>query len=403
MDITIIVILGLLLIAVRVAKLGDIFSPWTITIGVWLILFILFLVNGDILYPLGEKFYGAIALWIPIFCVSSVLTYLSFPPSKGRLSHTTEDVTFNRIIFKVLFWISMVITPIYVYRLMQIVSQFDAENVLFNIRMLHVFGEHNLGFLQYSYIINQALFVVAICQYRHVRWWQMVLIIIANLLGQFAIMEKSGIFFLLIATLFVLYEKRVVKIRTIGYSLLLVVGVFYGINKSMELSSNGDGMPFLEFFGIYVMSAPVAFEYIQPDLSHHFGSNTFSYFYLFLNRFGITNVDVVERLQEFVFVPLPTNTFTILEPFYKDWQNTGVAYFAFIYGVLSGFAYRQFRNGSLTALCIYAYFVRFLILQFYHEDFMHNIVHFIQFCFFVFIMTQHKFFVSLQREKPNTP
>ncbi len=397
MEVLIVIVLGLCLLAFRVMRFGDYFSPWFLTIGVWFVILLLFQTSGDLLYPLGDRFYTSLSIWLPIFCISSILTYLSLPgQGKGFTEQQLRDIPFNSHLFYTLFAISMVITPIYLYRVMQLVSQFDMDNVFFNLRILAVYGNNQLGFLQYSYVLNQVLLVVAILQYKHIRWWVLIMIIIANLAGQFAIMEKSGIFFMIIATIIILYEKHAIKTRTIVTVMLVLVAVFYVVNKAIEGFIGSDGMTFLDFFGIYVMSPPVAFEYVQPDLSHDFGSNTFSYFYLFLNRFGITNVEIIDRLQEYVMVPLPTNVYTIFEPFYKDWGYAGIAFFAFVYGVITACVYRFFRNGGIVAMCIYIYFARFLIMQFYHEDFLRNFVLFLQFSFFSYILLQRKVFLTFK-------
>jgi oligosaccharide repeat unit polymerase len=301
--------------------------------------------------------------------------------------------------FNAIFLIAMVTTPLYVYQIIKIVTMFDTTDMLYNLRLLAVYGNHDLGFLQYSYIINQSLFVVAIWQYPKIPLWQIIAIIITNLMGQFAIMEKSGIFFLVITTLFVLYEKKIIKARSILVSIGLIIIVFFLINMSKEVKSDTsvESMTFLDFFEIYILSPSVAFGKVTEDLSNQFGSHCFQYVYLFLNRWGIGDYEVNSRMQDFVLVPLPTNVFTIFQPFYEDFQYRGVAFFAFVYGILSGWIYRLFRNGNFVARCVYAYFVRFLVMQFYHEDLIMNIILFLQFVFFVFIISLNSVKISFKK------
>ena len=53
-----------------VFKIGDVFSPWFITTGVWLVILLLFTQYGSLLYPLEDKFFYCVWIWVPILSVS---------------------------------------------------------------------------------------------------------------------------------------------------------------------------------------------------------------------------------------------------------------------------------------------------------------------------------------------
>ena len=109
--------------------------------------------------------------------------------------------------------------------------------------------------------------------------------------------------------------------------------------------------------------------------------------YLFLERFG-ADVVVKDKLQEFVFVPVSTNVYTIFQPFYIDFGYRGVAFFPVLYGCVCGFLYRLFRNGNGVGTCLYTYAVYVLLLQFYQENVFLSMVFVLQFTFFVVLLTQ---------------
>ena len=203
MDIILIIIMSLLLAAFLFFKLGDIFSPWTITTVIWLAIEVMFLFQGDLLYPLGNQFHSCLALWLPIFCASAMVTYYVLP--RGNTGQTLSDIPdINQALFNLFYVISMVITPLYLYKIMQVVMMFDSSDMLNNIRMLAVYGDENYGFLNYSYVLNQVLLVVGLWRYPKVPLWQLITIIIASLMSAFAIMEKGMLFFLFAGVLFVL-------------------------------------------------------------------------------------------------------------------------------------------------------------------------------------------------------
>ena len=405
MDILFILIMGIMLAAFLFLKIGDTFSPWTITTAVWLAILVMFQFQGDLLYPLGDQFYTCLALWVPLFCASALITYHVLPRSNADAGTIAQSPPISTVVFNTLYVISMVITPLYLYKIIQVVTMFDTADMLSNIRLLAVYGDESYGFLNYSYVMNQVLIVVGLWRYPKIPLWQLLTIIMAGLMSAFAIMEKGMLFFLFLSVLFVLYEKGVIKIRSIILSLATIVLLFFVINSARSFTEDADpndAIPFLDFFAIYVLSPSVAFEQVTEDLTPQFGSHTFATIYLFLNRFG-GDYELNSKLQEFVWVPLPTNVFTVFQPFFEDFKYRGVAFFAVFYGFFSGWCYRLMRNGSGVGKCLYVYVVYVLVLQFFQENVMMSLVPVMQFIFFVVLIMQQKIQVSLLSKHFKTP
>lgn len=405
MDILFILIMGIMLAAFLFFKIGDTFSPWTITTAVWLAILVMFQFQGDLLYPLGDQFYTCLALWVPLFCASALITYHVLPRSNADAGTIAQSPPISTVVFNTLYVISMVITPLYLYKIIQVVTMFDTADMLSNIRLLAVYGDESYGFLNYSYVMNQVLIVVGLWRYPKIPLWQLLTIITAGLMSAFAIMEKGMLFFLFLSVLFVLYEKGVIKIRSIILSLATIVLLFFVINSARSFTEDADpndAIPFLDFFAIYVLSPSVAFEQVTEDLTPQFGSHTFATIYLFLNRFG-GDYELNSKLQEFVWVPLPTNVFTVFQPFFEDFKYRGVAFFAVFYGFFSGWCYRLMRNGSGVGKCLYVYVVYVLVLQFFQENVMMSLVPVMQFIFFVVLIMQQKIRVSLLSKHFKTP
>lgn len=397
MEILFILIMGIMLAAFLFFKIGDTFSPWTITTAVWLAIVVMFQFQGDLLYPLGDQFYTCLALWVPLFCASALITYHVLPKSNADAGTIAQSPPISTVVFNTLYVISMVITPLYLYKIIQVVTMFDTADMLSNIRLLAVYGDESYGFLNYSYVMNQVLIVVGLWRYPKIPLWQLLTIIMAGLMSAFAIMEKGMLFFLFLSVLFVLYEKGVIKVRSIILSLATIVLLFFIINSARSFTEDADpndAIPFLDFFAIYVLSPSVAFEQVTEDLTPQFGSHTFATIYLFLNRFG-GDYELNSKLQEFVWVPLPTNVFTVFQPFFEDFKYRGVAFFAVFYGFFSGWCYRLMRNGSGVGKCLYVYVVYVLVLQFFQENVMMSLVPVMQFIFFVVLIMQQKIRVSL--------
>ena len=383
---------------IKLNLLGGYFSPWFLTIAIWgLILGLYYLLDTD-LYPITKQFYISFLLWLPIFCLCAFGTYML---SSGSSNGMTKDgIGFNKSLFIFFFCISLIITPLYVYRVIQIVTMFGTEDLMTNVRTLAVYGEGQ-GILNYSAVINQALFVVALWAHPKIPIWQIVILGLACLMNALAIMEKGTMFFVFVSTMFVLFEKKVIRIRTILTFSILIIILFYIFNlgRAGEDSDYQKEETLFDFFTMYALSPPVAFCQLLPEVIPQFGTNTFETVYLFLQRFG-ADVVVKDKLQEFVFVPVSTNVYTIFQPFFIDFGYRGVAFFAAVYGCLCGFLYRLFRNGNGAGTCLYTYAVDVLLLQFYQENVFLSMIFVLQFTFFIVLLTQQKIKFQLSLSRP---
>ena len=383
---------------IKLNLLGGYFSPWFLTIAIWgLILGLYYLLDTD-LYPITKQFYICFLLWLPIFCLCAIATYML--SSRSDYGMTTGGIDFNKSLFLLFFGISLIITPLYVYRVIQIVTMFGTEDLMTNVRTLAVYGEGQ-GILNYSAVINQALFVVALWAHPKIPIWQIVILGLACLMNALAIMEKGTMFFVFVSTMFVLFEKKVIRIRTILTFSILIIILFYIFNlgRAGEDSDYQKEETLFDFFTMYALSPPVAFCQLLPEVIPQFGTNTFETVYLFLQRFG-ADVVVKDKLQEFVFVPVSTNVYTIFQPFFIDFGYRGVAFFAAVYGCVCGFLYRLFRNGNGAGTCLYTYAVDVLLLQFYQENVFLSMVFVLQFAFFIVLLTQQKIRFQLSLPKP---
>ena len=383
---------------IKLNLLGGYFSPWFLTIAIWgLILGLYYLLDTD-LYPITKQFYICFLLWLPIFCLCAIATYML--SSRSDYGMTTGGIDFNKSLFLLFFGISLIITPLYVYRVIQIVTMFGTEDLMTNVRTLAVYGEGQ-GILNYSAVINQALFVVALWAHPKIPIWQIVILGLACLMNALAIMEKGMMFFVFVSTMFVLFEKKVIRIRTILTFSILILILFYIFNlgRAGEDSDYQKEETLFDFFTMYALSPPVAFCQLSPEVIPQFGTNTFETVYLFLQRFG-ADVVVKDKLQEFVFVPVSTNVYTIFQPFFIDFGYRGVAFFAAVYGCLCGFLYRLFRNGNGAGTCLYTYAVYVLLLQFYQENVFLSMIFVLQFTFFIVLLTQQKIKFQLSLSRP---
>lgn len=374
-------------------EFGDIFAPWAITIGIWGGLLILFLFIKDLLDPLTDQFYISISLWLPIFVITSFVTF-------NLLEHKTrpvpsDGIAINKGLFYFLFVLVLLFSPMYAYKVWETISSFDAENMLRNARLLSVHGS-GYGYLNYTIVIAQSLLLVSLWRYPKLPMWQLLAIIICCLMNALAIMEKGGIFLVILCSIYVLFERGVIRFRTIGFVGISVVFLFYFFNiiREGEDSDYAKNESLLDFIAMYVMSPPVAYCKTVREVTPQFGINTLEVVYDHLSRWGIGNFEVHDKKQAFVLVPMPTNVYTIMQPFFRDFGYIGVAFFAWIYGLISGILYRHSRNGKPLYICLYTYMVEVLVLQFFQENIFLTLAYVVQLVILVFILTQNKIKIS---------
>lgn len=377
-------------------EIGGIFSPWFITIGVWGGIAVLFVISGDLLDPLTDQFYIAISIWLSVFLTTSFVTF-------NLLKHDTrhmpvDGININRIAFYFLLTVALIFSPMYMYEVWQTVSAFDSKDMMNNMRLLAVHGEGH-GFLNYALVVSQSLLLVSLWRYPKMPRWQLTAVILCCILNSIAIMEKGTFFLVVLCSMYVMFEKRIIKVRTIVIIGCLTVFAFYIFNlmRQGEDSEYSKNESLMDFIAMYIMSPLVAFCKVNPEVTNQFGTNTFEVIYLFLNRFGIGNFEVHEKLQEFVHVPIPTNVYTIMQPFYRDFGYYGVAFFAWVYGIISGILYRYSCNGKPFAICLYTYMVEVLVLQFFQENLFLTMVFVVQLVFFVFLITQNTISITIRR------
>lgn len=356
-------------------SLGGWFSPWSITLLVWAAILVLIHLEGNLLYPLTEQFYTALALWVPALCITAFVTYTLM--EKSTPTDTKQES--NELVFNVLLALSIVMTPLYAWNVYQVVSQFSADDMLTNIRLLANEGAGQ-GILAYSVVINQLLLIVALWRYPQIATWKLVVLISACLLNAMAIMEKGAIFYVFLICIFVMYERRIVKTHTIVAFVAASLAGFYFFNlaRQGEGSTYAENETFADFIAMYLASPAVAFSRLSADLTPQVGANTFEFFYAVFDKFGIGQFEVHQKLQDFVWVPMPTNVYTVMQPFFIDFGYAGVAFFGALYGIVFGCLYRCYRNGDGMARVLYTYAIYILVLQFYQDNFILSLSYIIQ-------------------------
>ena len=386
--------------------LGGASSPWAITLVVWgSLMLAMNYRDPQLLNAPTWQFYTSLILWLTFFTITSFATYTLLPcrgksmaEVKAAAASPIELKNVSRMFFFFFFTLSLVITPLYIKKIIDVVVMFGTDDLFKNMRDLAVFG-NDKSFLNYAVVINETLMIVALWAYPHIKRWQLIVACAGCLLNSIAIMEKGGILLVLFSIIFILYQRNYIKIRTIAIIGICVILLSYGFNimRLSEDEQNNSDYSLFSFIACYLLSPPVAYCTLTRELVPQFGGHTFPLIYLFMDRFGMGSYVFFDRLQEFVFVPVSTNVYTIFQPFFMDFGQFGVAVFAVIYGILTGWAYRMMRNGIAFGKCFYMYLAYALALQFFQEYIFTGNMHIIQLITFLFLCTQSSLKISFNK------
>lgn len=373
--IVLIIFLILLFIATFIYK-SNIFSPWIITTSIWILIILLSIFFSGVLYPLGNKFYLSIILWVFFFFVSSIFF------SKISKTHNIDN-NLNDKVLDFFLMISILFTPLYLKEIYDNVLQNGTGSLLFDLRYQALNGERDLGILLYLKNFNKALLILEFLR-KKINRKKLITIIIINFFVGVSIMEKGTFFFITFIIIFFLYQRNKVSKKVLFIVVVSFLTLSFSIN-SIRSHQSSSKIGFEDFFAIYALSPSVAFETIEfkGGASESFGANTFPFFYNVSNTLLGTDFIIEKKMQEFVNVPLPTNVYTIMQPFYEDFGYLGIVVFGIVFGAFCGSIYKKSMT-SKYYLGIYSYLASLLALQFFQEEFFVSFSVFLQICFVIY-------------------
>ena len=321
---------------------------------------------NTILEPISNQFYICLSIWLCVFCPVSFLTY-NLSKRKEKIQNTIS-INVNMTLFNILFILAMCMTPLYLYEVYKLVIMFDTRDILNNIRELSAHGE-GFGLLNLTLVVDVSLLIVALLLYPKIPTWKLILIILAWLIYCIGTMAKGYFFMLFVFAVYAMYEKKIIRYRTIvvASGFLIVFFYFFNLMRAAYDSAYREEETFIDFIGMYIMSGPAAFGHVMEGISDKFSPNVFWVIDYYIGRFFTGEHIIHAAHKDFVFVPISTNTYTIFRPYYIDFGYWGICMFALIYGFIYGYLYRLSVNQNSWGKCFYCYMLFFLVMQFFDD------------------------------------
>lgn len=331
------------------------YSPLVINALIWLVTFVVGFIFEERFYPLQEKAFVAWVIW---FMVTSLIFFLLYPSKVKSPWRDTENrripVDYSFLLVVLILWLG--------YKIWIVGSTGPADFFL-NLRWssLGVEGFIPFGLVSRFYPLVFALFlfehVYARQENRHLRfllWFYMLLVTVAT-------MSKVQILTPVISWIIV----QGVKDRMNAERIMVIVVAAFLLMVPLHIIRGGLSYAalFEDIIALYIYSPLVAFGYMNVDSSMPFGAYVFRFFYAIGYILGIS-AQPVTLITPYLEVPILTNVYTVMYPFYHDFGMLGVLLQAAIYGFFFAFLYFfSVKNGGLWLVLFSGYSI-ILVVQF---------------------------------------
>ncbi len=162
-----------------------------------------------------------------------------------------------------------------------------------------------------------------------------------------------------------------------------------------RMSSNDSAtIPYI--LGTYIYSPIIAFGTLIDNGINWNGEYTLRFIHAIAFKLGQSSSEPVKTILDYVYVPSPTNVYSVMQPFYSDIGIYGIILGAIIYGSFLSLVYASAKGGNFVMLGIYSIFSISLITQFFGETIITNLSGNIKIAIFMFVI--FKFFTKNQHE-----
>jgi oligosaccharide repeat unit polymerase len=141
-----------------------------------------------------------------------------------------------------------------------------------------------------------------------------------------------------------------------------------------------------------VASIPAFDQYSQSTEDYGLGLNIFRTVFVVLTKLGI-DVNAPELIREFQYVPMPTNVYTVYQPYYADFSWIGLIVIQFFLGFWHGILFRETNNKNTFYAVPYVLFLYPLFMQFFQDQYFSLLSVWIQYgllFFLYFLINQSK-------------
>ncbi len=363
---------SLLFLAVALAAFKrDALHPACLQAGLWGLVCLAYLTTS---HP-----FRAVSLDTIVLIVGASLAFAiaGLTPAKTQVNVTQHfETTFLR---PLLFWLALLALPAFVMRGIAIAQTAElTDSTFINLRLALTNEDGDLqSYGAFAYLIavacTSAMVELAASRRRSfdLKFWIALAVAVCYTLSSAG---RTALFFLLIALSFIaLLQRRVKPLQMLGVfgvvASLTFIGIGMLLNKIGSDLPNANALGALDSFALYLLSGLAAFDLTsQQPRALGLGVEVFRSIPAVLSTLGF-KVEVVSTIKEFVYVPEPTNVYTVFYPYARDFGALGVIAFLALLGGVHALLYRSAQQGNPRSLILYATSMYPLFMQFFDDQY----------------------------------
>ncbi|MDE3185315.1 MAG: oligosaccharide repeat unit polymerase [Bacteroidota bacterium] len=300
--------------------------------------------------------------------------------------------------------------PFYIQAAYRVFLASNIDNFFVGLRTELSYGSEDIGPLKYLVSFSYVIFAVNLYCYLTEKNRLNGILLIANLLISitYAVFVTGRGLFLELVLIYLglsyLLNKNF-SVKKIFYLLIffmlvfIAIGIMYGKGGSEKNTLKENIKPAAETTAVYLVSPLNALEW---ERHHHFqinydGNHSLRFFMKIAEQLKwVPNAKVEELTQPFVFVPYPTNVYTIYSPYIKDFGNFYAWFMLFVFGFIHTFIYLKAISAKSIRYTVYFSFLLFpLFMSFFQDQYLSLFSTWLQVViYFEGILFLNKFFVS---------
>ncbi|PVU51588.1 oligosaccharide repeat unit polymerase [Enterobacter sp. HN503E2II] len=341
-------------------------SPLSLHCFAWFLVSIVGLFAYDDFNEFSEISFYAFIIWY------SILYFILMIGELVVLTTDSRSLFINKRYVCSRYWI--VVLPLSLYSVWEIynVGKGGPASFFLNLRLANIIDDYDgvkFTLLTAVYPVMVAIFAI-VCladttkknKYSILLW---ILLCCIGTMGKFAIVTPILIY-LIIREMTVGLNKR--KLFLLAPIITVTILLLHFIRMSSE-----DNATVSSVLGVYIYSPLLALSKLSElDSSGDSGIYTFRFIFAILYKLGLSSTEPVKTIMEYVNVPVPTNVFTVMQPFFQDYSLYGVAFGAMFYEVIYASVYICARQDSPVAMLIYAVLAVGLFTSFFAETLITN-------------------------------
>jgi oligosaccharide repeat unit polymerase len=357
--------------------LGDVLHPTPLLALHWLVVCGVYLLAPHHMRALSLETLVLVTMAVACFALGSGIPYLR----RNQDRRSDEPVWESTVLRHLIFMLSLGGLPFFLLKAQELAASTAFTDYFFVNLRIALTGERSdaqtFGVLAYLLPVSTASALVEIVTSPRRRPSLRAWLAIA-LAGTYAVMAtgRTFVFLLLIPIGFLLvlqHRARLGRILVGGVALaaLAFIGVGSLANKIGVDIANADALAAQDAVMLYLLGSLAAFDVVlEQSAPLQLGVNVFRSVLAVLASLGL-DVPVPSLVKPYVYVPEPTNVYTVFLPYYEDFGWLGVAVAFVLLGAMHAWLYRRATTTQnprwkvLYALSMYA-----LLMQFFQDQYV---------------------------------